>query len=181
MPATERTFSDSLPARLYLDTDVIIAALVDTQPRYARCKAFIERLATSGHVTICLSSLSWLEFGHAVMRENFRRALPSIRRRRLRPEHWEQPMIRRAYLQALFAELDTLLAQLKWLEIPLTRSVRVAAVRFMADYALGSQDAVHLASAGEVGARDLASLDQKFRRVNGLYLWNDHIHNQAHT
>jgi predicted nucleic acid-binding protein len=46
----------------------------------------------------------------------------------------------------------------------------------MAEYSLGSQDAVHLACAAQARATDFASFDAAFRRVDDLDLWNDRIH-----
>jgi predicted nucleic acid-binding protein len=46
----------------------------------------------------------------------------------------------------------------------------------MADYNLRAQDAVRLARADVAGVRDFASFDRRFRRVDGLILWNDQIY-----
>ena len=69
--------------------------------------------------------------------------------------------------------LADLLAEFLWYEAPLTATVREAALQYMIEYNLGAQDAVHLASALLSGVRDFASFDRRFRRVDGLYLWND--------
>ena len=168
MPAIERSFSESLPAHLYLDTDILIAYLVGTQPHHHRCRTFLERLVQHGLTRIYVSSLSWMEFTHALMRERFRRNLPDHQRRRLQLDRWHEPLVRRTYLQAFLIAFEDLLAQFAWEEISLTPEVRMTAIDYIGQYNLGPQDAVHLASATLAGIFDLASLDQGFRRVDGL-------------
>ena len=72
MPAQEHAFSEELPRLLYVDTDVIVAALVSTEPHYARCAAFFQRLAATATTQLYLSSLCWIECARAVTRESFR-------------------------------------------------------------------------------------------------------------
>ena len=68
MPAQEHAFSEELPRLLYVDTDVIVAALVSTEPHYARCAAFFQRLAATATTQLYLSSLCWIECARAVTR-----------------------------------------------------------------------------------------------------------------
>jgi predicted nucleic acid-binding protein len=62
MPATERAFNEVPPDTLYVDTDILIAALFSSEPHFVRCRAFLEFVARIGQTTIYLSSLVWLEF-----------------------------------------------------------------------------------------------------------------------
>ncbi len=50
------------------------------------------------------------------------------------------------------------------------------AIRYVIQYNLDSDDALHLAAAGAQGVTDLASFDEGLRRVDVIYLWNDFIH-----
>jgi predicted nucleic acid-binding protein len=176
VPATERSFTDAPPARLYVDTDIFVSYLDGTQPHHTRCKAFLEALAEGGLTEIFISSLTGLEFAHVVMRENFRSNLPPELWRRYRLHRWNEPLVRQAYLQALIKTFESVLTQFKWAEVSLTPAIRIAAIRAMGQHNLGSQDAVHLVSARHAGLSDLASLDERYRRVDGLNLWNDRIH-----
>lgn len=151
MPATEHHFSDAAPESLYVDTDILISHLVGSQPHHVRCRAFLERLAAEGRTTLYVSSLTWLELANAVTREGFRGALPSIVQQQYRLSNWQDASVRRTYIEAMLSNLDTLLAQFDWVEIPLAPGVRILATTLMADFGLRSQDAIHLASATQVG------------------------------
>jgi predicted nucleic acid-binding protein len=173
VPAIEHPFSDPAPARLYVDTDILISHSISTEPHHVRCTTFLERLAREGRTTLHVSSLSWMEFAHVVTRDGFRNRLDPTIYRRYQLQHWRQARVRPYYLRDLLNDLEELLNQFNWFEIPLTPAVRVLASAYMADFALGSQDAVHLASAAAEGMPDFASLDSVYRRVDGLSLWND--------
>lgn len=176
MPATEFAFTDPLPSALYLDNDVLIAYLVAPEPHHARCQVFLQRIAAERQTRVYISSLSWLEFGHTVMRQNFRDRLPAATQRQYTLDQWQRQAVREKYLQAMLGLLDGLLAQFAWTEVSLTPAVRQDVLRLLASYRLDSHDAVHLASASAAGVSDLASLDAGYQRVDGLKLWNDLVH-----
>jgi predicted nucleic acid-binding protein len=181
VPATEHPFSDPVPDFLYVDTDILISHLVGTQPHHVRCKGFLERLALEGRTTIYVSSLTWMEYAHVISRESFRDGLAPPLQRQYRLQNWRDANVRQSYLAALLHELEDLLNQFAWVEVPLTPAVRQVAVAYMADFSLGSQDAVHLASAAQESVPDFASLDRVFLQVDGLDLWNDRIHSMPRT
>jgi predicted nucleic acid-binding protein len=181
VPATKRAFSEFPPARIYLDTDILVNALISTQPHHERCVAFLDSVVRNGLTTVYLSSLSWLEYVHAITRDNFRRLLPAELQHELQFDRWKESLVRQAYVQRLVGAFDALLTQFDVIEISLTPEIRVSAIQYAAEYNLGSQDAVHLASASHAGVLDLASLDARFRRIDGLYLWDDHIHADTET
>lgn len=179
MPATERRFSEIPPARLYVDTDVLISYLVASQPHHQRSREFFQRIAEHGLTRVYVSSLTWIEFAHVVTRERFRRALPEKLQGDLHLDHWSDRLIRQTYLQTFLDSLEDLLGQFDWSEVFIGSSIRRAAVEYIGTYNLGAQDAVHLACATAAEVLDLASFDKGFRSVDGLYLWNDLIHTDA--
>jgi predicted nucleic acid-binding protein len=181
VPAIEHAFSEPSPELLYVDTDIFINYLIGTQPHHVRCRVLFERLQQDARTTLCVSSLTWLELAHVFTRPSFRDELDEELQRRYRVGRWERPEIRRAYLQGLLGEFELLLAQFAWVEVPLTPTVRRLAVTYMAQYALGSQDATHLASAAYESVADFASFDVIYRRVDDLDLWNDLIHRAPAT
>ncbi|MFN8634933.1 MAG: type II toxin-antitoxin system VapC family toxin [Chloroflexota bacterium] len=181
MPAVEHGFLDPVPERLYVDTDIFVNHLVAGQPHHTRCRVFLERLQREARTTLYVSSLSWLEVAHVITRPGFREALPDELQRRYRIGRWQRPDIRRAYIDGLLGDFESVLGQFAWVEVPLTPMVRRLTTRFMAEYGLGSQDAAHLASAAQEGVVDFASLDVAFRRVDDLDLWNDLIHRPRTT
>lgn len=176
MPATERPFSDLPPPHLYVDTDIIVNHLVETEPHHQRCQQFLTRLSEIGTTTIYLSSLSWLEFAHVVMRQDFRSRLSEDLRARFQLHRWADASVRKTYLETLIERFEELLGQFDLVEIAVGPEVRKEATRLVGEYNLDSHDAIHLASANRLGVFDLASLDAGFRRVEGLHLCNDLIH-----
>jgi predicted nucleic acid-binding protein len=176
VPAFEHAFLSPPPQRLYIDTDIVTAYLVDTQEHHRRCQAFLERLYQFGQTTLYLSSLLWIEFTHVIRRVDFRNSLAADLRASLHLNEWERPLVRQKYLRTLVRSLEDLLEHFAWVEIPLTPDIRAAALEYISEYNLGSQDAVHLASATSAAVLEFASLDRSFRRIEGLSLWNDRIH-----
>lgn len=179
MPAIERSFAEAPPADLYLDSDLLIAYLVVSDPHHQRAELFLERLAQSRTTTVYLSTLSWIELVHVIVRERIRQSLPKEIQRRLRLDRWHEPLVRQAYVQAFASGLSALLAQFSWVEIDLNPQIRAAAIQLVAQYSLGGQDAVHVASATWAGVLEFASFDRSFRRIDGLSLWNDQIHSAS--
>jgi predicted nucleic acid-binding protein len=174
--ATERSFADLPPQRLYVDNDIIVAHLFSAEPHHDRCQAFVEWLFQYGLTVLYVSCLSPVEFAHVIRRKDFRDRLPDDLRAQFRLTEWEQPLIRQHYLQTFSAAFESLLDQFQWYEISITPEVRRLAVQYIEQYNLGAQDAIHLASAVSAGVFDFASLDQSYRRIPGLHLWNDRLH-----
>lgn len=176
MPALERSFADPLPSQLYLDTNVIIDYLIDNRPFHVRCIPFLERVRQSGLTTIYLSSLSWTEFVHAIRKESFRTSLPPELQDQLSVARWQDSRVRGEYLDFFLSLFQRLIDHFDWAEVPVTSTIRRRAVDLIKQFNLGTQDAIHVASAFEADVVDLASFDEGYRRVDGLVLWNDLIH-----
>ena len=176
MPVTEHLFADFPPRRLYVDTNMLISYLFRSERYYARCVVFFRRLAGTGVTTLYISSLTWMEFAHVVLGQRFRDRLPPAIRQRFHLDRWHERSVREWYFAEYRRALEALLGQFAWDEIALTPEIRAEALALMVEYDLGSQDAVHLASARLAGVRDFASFDRAFRRVDGLHLWNDQIY-----
>jgi predicted nucleic acid-binding protein len=175
VPAIERGFSEPLPDHLYVDTDFLIAGLIETEPHHQRAGVLLDRVGEA-RVRLILSSLTWIEYVNVISKERFRLQLPEEQRRRLRLHRWQDARVRRAYVESMMEAFDATLAQFAVEEVELTSDIRRDAVRFIADYSLGPNDAVHLASAWKARCSDMASFDAGFRRVDDLTLWNDLIH-----
>jgi predicted nucleic acid-binding protein len=176
VPATEHAFVEPLPARLYVDTNLIIDYFVNTNPHHGRVVAFVDRLARNGLTALYISPLTWFEFAHTIRRQDFRDKLPPGWWQQYRLHRWEDPRIRQQYLEDWYGLFEGLLAQFGWSEVVITPAVRVRALGYVSTYNLKPQDAAHLACAFEEGVADLASFDEGFRRVDSLHLWNDKIH-----
>jgi predicted nucleic acid-binding protein len=176
VPAAERSFSDPPPDRLYLDTNIVIDYLISNRPFHARCVAFLDSIRRRGRTTIFLSSISWTEFVHVIRKDTFRSVLPDELQERLSVGRWQDSSIREQYIDFFLALFQRLIDHFDWAEVPVTSTVRARAVTLIKQFNLGTQDAIHVASAFETGVLDLASFDEGYRRVDGLVLWNDHIY-----
>lgn len=176
MSAVEHSFTDALPERLYLDTDLLVAAIVDVEPHHQRSRLLFERLLREEATILYLSPLCWIEYANVVTREQFRQSLPSEVQQRFRLDRWQHPIVREGYLQFFLQSVGTLLDQFTYDEVALTSEIRTATLQYIAAHALRSYDAVHLATAVSAGVYDFASFDETFRRVDGLHVWNDRIH-----
>jgi predicted nucleic acid-binding protein len=176
MPAIERSFADHPPSGLYLDTNITIDYLVANRPHHARCVDFLDRARDLALTTVYLSPLSWAEFTHANRKESFRSALPEELQVELRVRDWQDPRVRGVYIDFFLALFRRLIEHFPWAEIPLTSSIRTAAIELIKRYNLGTQDALHVASAFGAGVHDFASFDEGYRRVDDLILWNDLIY-----
>lgn len=177
MPATERALTEFPPARLYLDTDFLIGCFVPTDPHFGRATRFITHVRTHDLTTIYLSQISWVEFAHHVRKERVRGALPANIQEQLQLDRWHVDAgVRANYVRMMVGLLDNLLAHFDYEEVALNKSIRLQALEYMAQYNCDGNDAIHLATAFAVGVLDLASFDRGYRRVEGLYLWNDKIY-----
>ena len=178
MPAAEISFSGETPPpdRLYLDSDILVAAVVSTHEHAERAARLFELLLQYGATTLYLCPVSWMEYAHVFSKETFRQTLPGEFAYLTPVTGWQDAAVRERYFKFVMSTLEDLLSPFDWHEIPTTFHVNRAAIGYMARYNMDAQDAVHLASARAVGLTDLASFDRIFRRVDGLNLWNDHIY-----
>jgi predicted nucleic acid-binding protein len=181
VPATERAFTGTPPAHLYLDTNVILDYLIATRPLHQLAVTLFDWLDAYELTTLYVSSLSWLEFAHVVARPSFRDALPTSDQQRYQLDKWHTPAVRRAYMRAMLGFMEQFLGQSTWNEVAVTTAVRSQAIDSMVQYNLDAHDAVHLACAMLEGVYDLASFDRGFRRVDGLVLWNNGLYQAQPT
>lgn len=175
MSATERSFDEPPPDRLYIDTDFLISCLTDAQPHYPRCISFLEALARHG-TEIYVSALTWLEFAYVVSKERFRLELSTEMQAEYALHHWQRREVRGRYIADMIGRARALLAPFEWAQVPITGDVQRRAQDYMIAYGLHPQDAAHVAAAELAGVSDIATLDRGFRKVDDITLWNDLIH-----
>lgn len=174
MPATEHRFNKTpLPRAIFLDADFVVSVLHESEQFHRDCSAFAYRLLRS-RVVVLHTQLLRLEFLSGWQSAIRRRGIP----RDLLPQQrlWRQPEDERAALYEIGDGflLDFLNAFERY-EVRLSARLQERARRAMADYNLKPMDACLVASSFQVGVPDIASLDARFRRVEGIRLWNDRI------
>jgi predicted nucleic acid-binding protein len=171
VPATRHALSEFPPGRLYLDTNFLLNVLIPTYPLHAAAASFLRGLVRTGVTTLYVSSLTWLEYGHAVLRADFCAGLAAEVRQQYLLDQWDHLDVRDTYLTALTDRLLALLNEFDWYDVAVTLEVSLHALQLMGQYGLKGQDAAHVACAQAVGVVDVASFDADFRRVDGLHLW----------
>jgi predicted nucleic acid-binding protein len=171
VPAIRHALTEFPPSRPYPDTSFLLNVLILSYPRYTAASAFFRQLVSTGVTILYISSLTWLEFGHAVLRPDFRVGLGPNLQRQYRLDQWQEFDVRDNYLVALIDRMQALLRQFDWYDVAVTLDVSLHALHLMGQYGLKGQDAAHVACAQTVGVVDVASFDTDFRRVDGLHLW----------
>jgi predicted nucleic acid-binding protein len=171
VPAIRHALTEFPPRRLYPDTNFLLNVLVPSYPFHAAASGFLIQIAAAGMTTLYVSSLTWLEFGNAVLRADFRAGLAADLQREYRLDDWGAADVRDDYLAAMLNRLYALLSGFDRYDVAVTLDVSVHALQLMGQHGLRWQDAAHVACAQAVGVVDVVSFDSAFRRVDGLYLW----------
>jgi len=169
-PAREKSFTrDDPPELILLDSSFVVATLVAGEKYHEACLDFATRLL-SARSTIVHSSVLKVEYLN-VWRKLIQRGL-------LPPEPSGQlqlklgiPEERPHWFRVAEMLLMRFLAQFPRREVRVNQRVLKSMVRLMGTYNLRSLDAVQIASAFDVQCRDIASLDEDFRRVDEIRLW----------
>jgi predicted nucleic acid-binding protein len=172
MAAIEHPFHQvDLPVSMAIDADFVVSVIVESEPFHAPCVSFSARLLQAS-INIVHSPLLRLEFLHAWQKAVNRGAVPMnlVAQRTL----WDDPSRQRERSYDLG---DSLLADFLGLfdryEVRLTNRLQDQARRLMARHNLKPMDACLLASALYTNVKDIVSLDNDFRRVDDIDLWND--------
>lgn len=147
-----------LPDPIALDTSFVVEALIATQPLHASCRAFLNRIDSSG-ASITTSDLLPVELAEAV----FAIALKERWGSRWRGRRTDGRARRRAtrLLADTISRYETLLRSIDHIPVPLADAT-IAARELMADYGIASYDAIHAATAVATGAEAIITLDTGF-------------------
>jgi predicted nucleic acid-binding protein len=145
-----------MPEAVLLDTSVVVDALVRAQPRHEVCRDFLARAAESG-TTVLYNELLETELSEALFRlglgKSWRNARHDGRRRRT---------ANRLMLSGLRAWRQVLSGlNFAWVSLEDIRSEAIDLMR----WGLGSNDAVHVATALEFEVDHIATLDYGFAHV----------------
>jgi predicted nucleic acid-binding protein len=157
---------------VYLDTSVVATALFPGLAHGNASATFLGDVAKLGG-RASFSRILWLEYAQVLIKLPRGTELPDDMRRRFRLARWETNAdVRRRWMEHGLDQLETLLRQFdEALAIPFRRSTWTASLDVMARTQLRSHDAVHVATAREVGVLDFVTVDDHFRRVPDLRVW----------
>jgi predicted nucleic acid-binding protein len=158
------------PRHVYLDTSVLVGAIVYGAPHAYACRQFCDELIAAGS-RVYFSQILRLELSQALRRlATTRTNLSAAMRQQYQLDDWgTSAAVRSRWLTLGAAQFDLLLAQFAIaIELPFQVSTWAHSLDIMAQDGLQSRDAVHVATARQHGLRDLATVDADFQGIAGL-------------
>ncbi len=163
MPAERHRFSEGEPPELlFFDTSFVLSVVLTHEAHNEACHAFLGRLRIAG-AAVVVSPVLLLEYFNG-----WRRAMAQG----LIGSSQGVDANERGRLFSIASDLlREALANFRVREVRLTDALQERMLQLMTEYNLQSLDAVNIASALEIGCADVVSLDDDFRRVDGIRLW----------
>jgi predicted nucleic acid-binding protein len=147
-----------LPARICLDTSLVVRALIEAQPLHAACSGFLDRLVEA-EATLVTSELLEVELAEATFGIALKERWGGQWRR-----HRQDGRVRRrakGLLTDVLSRWALILDSADHVVVPVG-TVAESTALLMMDFGLASYDAVHAASAIAAGAEAVATTDAGF-------------------
>jgi predicted nucleic acid-binding protein len=167
LPANRHLFSDKpLPTEIVVDSSFVFHALIEDgrSGYHLPARRFAERLRVAD-ATLIYSSLIFLEAPQCWKRlYNTGALIPAQRGANLASDRIN------GFNEANTA-LQTFLSAFNRKEMPVTKDLMKSATGLVAEFNLGSHDAIAIAIS-RAGVRDVAALDRGFKNVDGIDLWD---------
>jgi predicted nucleic acid-binding protein len=167
LPANRHSFTDNpLPTEIVVDSSFVFHALIEDgrSGYHIPARGFAERLRV-GNATLIYSSLIFLEAPQCWKRlYNTGVLVPSQRGADLAGD-------RSSAFSEANAALQTFLSAFNRKEVRVTKSLMKSAAAHVAEFNLGSHDAIAIAIS-RTGVQDIAALDRGFKNVDGIELWD---------
>jgi predicted nucleic acid-binding protein len=167
LPANRHLFTDTpLPTEIVVDSSFVFHALIDDGRSgfHIPARDFAERLRVA-NATLIYSSLIFLEAPQCWKRlYNARALVPSLRGADLASDRSN------AFTEANTA-LQMFLSAFNRKEVRVTKSLMKNATALVAEFNLGSHDAIAIAIS-RTGVPDVAAIDRGFKNVDGIELWD---------
>ena len=160
------------PRHVYLDTSVVVGAIIYGAPHAGACRQFCNELIVAGS-RVYFSQILRLELSQALRRlATTRTNLSAAMRQRYRLDDWGTSVtVRTRWLALGVTQFNLLLGQFAVaVELPFRVSTWTQSLDVMAQEGLQSRDAVHVATAREHGLGNLATVDADFQHVAGLWV-----------
>jgi predicted nucleic acid-binding protein len=158
------------PAHIYLDTSLVIAAMITGAPHCTASAAFCARLAQYNS-SVYFSQVLRLELASGLRRlATTQTNLPAAVRQRYQLDDWgRDSQVRQRWLAFGMREFEVFLGQFEEvLEVPLSLGACQRSVAIMARDGLNAFDALHVATADELGLQAFAAADDDFKRCGHL-------------
>lgn len=155
---------------LYLDTSVVLAAIMPGSTNAEACAEFCSRLSAQRSRVAFSQSLT-IELSQAIRKTATRKdRVEPVVRTRYELERWETDvLVRRRWMDRGIERFKTLLATFaEVVELPFDERIWLQSIDLMVEHFLQAHDAVHAATARTYGLRGFATTDADFVRVTGL-------------
>jgi predicted nucleic acid-binding protein len=163
-----------LPADVYLDTSIVLTALLPGLAHSGPGLQFCEQLARQGS-TVYFSQLLRLEIAQAL--RNVATRSPAQLSVHLRQQFQLDPWsaredVRRGWMTYGRGQLEAFIQQfVEVIELPFDRATWEHSIDLMCRYQLKSYDAVHVARAEQYGLQHVATTDREYLVVQSPRIW----------
>ena len=164
---TEETY---IPSDIYLDTSTLVAAIVtgsdDSRSASQYCKRLVE-----AETNVYFSKIVRLEVSQAILRiATSAIRLPKETRDRHRLDRWDFDfLVRHQWMEHGIREFERIRSDFAHVyEYPFDDEIWRRSIYIMSHYRLRSLDAIHVATAQQLGTRYFATSDADFRRIDDL-------------
>ena len=159
------------PSDIYLDTSIVVAASIEESVHAISCAAFCDDVVAAGS-RVYFSQVLRLELSQAILKLATRqRGLSLDIRSEYRLDEWgTNSEVRDRWLRSNIRRCDALIGRFAaWQEIPFDTGTWQTSLDVMIAYGLQSHDAVHVATARQLGLTHLATADDHFKKVSGEF------------
>ena len=157
-----------LPQHVYLDTNVIVYALVRGMAHSDICLDACQRLIDNGS-SVYIANLTRLEFLQAVRGLANSQSLPEDTRQKFGLDQWEDTVVREQWFNFWTNQFDQFLDAFDvYHELPYRPESWWHVSKTMADGPMAAYDAFHLSTAILYGISDLWTTDNGFSRASGI-------------
>lgn len=165
--------TDPVPSDIYLDTSLVIAAIVRGSDHSLQSTEFCDRLIARGS-RVYFSQILRLELSEAIRRlaASPDRLPPDIRHAH-QLEAWDTNLlVRQSWMDFGVQQFEALVDRFaEAFELPFRLRTWQRSIDVIVDHRLRSLDALHVATAREYRLRHLATTDGDFKRVADLRVW----------
>ncbi|MBA3415215.1 MAG: type II toxin-antitoxin system VapC family toxin [Chloroflexia bacterium] len=156
---------------VYLDTSIVVAASIEGSHHATSCAAFCDDLVAAAS-RVLFSQVLRLELSQAILKVATRRQGLSLDiRNEFRLDEWgASSAVRERWLRSNIRRSDAPISRFAaWQEIPIGTDTWQTSLDVMIAYGLQSHDAVHVATARQLGLTHLATADDHFKRVSSEF------------
>jgi predicted nucleic acid-binding protein len=156
------------PPDVFLDTDLVVNAVIHGLQNSESCRLACSRLLTSGS-RVFYSQVLRIEYMQAIRRLATKRQLPTYLYDEFELSRWSERDVRERWMFSGFDQLRAFLGAFPMsVELALNDVIVREALGLMGRYSLGSLDAVHLATALHYEIPVFWTCDDHFQWVDDL-------------